>query len=67
MEKRRNKTFIRNKKEDLNRGYLLFSGEYQIYFFECVENIGNFTNTYKNSLYFSPSCLTLSPRKKTLY
>ena len=23
----------------INRGYLLFRGEYQIYFIECVENI----------------------------
>ena len=26
------------------RGYLLFLGEYQIYFIECVENISNFTS-----------------------
>ena len=47
MEKRRNKTFIRNKKEDINRGYLPFWGEYQIYLIECVENISNFTSAYK--------------------
>ena len=51
MEKRRNKTFIRNKKkkEDINRGYLLFLGEYQIYFIECVEKISNFTSAYKKN------------------
>ena len=27
-----------------HRGYLLFFGEYQIYFIECVENIRNFTS-----------------------
>ena len=26
------------------RGYLLFRGEYQIYFIECVEIISNFTS-----------------------
>ena len=28
----------------VNGGYLLFLGEYQIYFIECVENISNLTN-----------------------
>ena len=28
----------------IDRGYLLFLGEYQIYFIECVENIRNFTS-----------------------
>ena len=27
---------------EINRGYILFLGEYQIYFIECVENISNF-------------------------
>ena len=27
------------------RGYLLFLGEYQIYFIECVENIRIFTSS----------------------
>ena len=28
----------------MRRGYLLFWGEFQRYFIECVENISNFTN-----------------------
>ena len=28
----------------LKRGYLLFGGEYQIYFIEYVENLSNFTS-----------------------
>ena len=28
----------------IHRGYFTFSGEYQIYFIECVENISNFTS-----------------------
>ena len=28
----------------IHRGYLLFLGEYQIYFIECVENISDFTS-----------------------
>ena len=34
----------RHPKLGINRGYLLFSGKYQIYFIECVENISNFTS-----------------------
>ena len=30
----------------LYRGYLLFLGEYQIYFIECVEKISSFTSVY---------------------
>ena len=31
-------------KKKINRGYLLFLGEYQIYFIECDENISKFTS-----------------------
>ena len=36
--------YMQNQNDMINRGYLLFCGEYQIYFIECVENISNFTS-----------------------
>ena len=40
----------------INRRYVLFLGEYQIYFTECVENISTFTSA-KNTKYISPNVL----------
>ena len=34
----------------INRGYLLFLGEYQIYFIECVENIRIFRSAQYSSV-----------------
>ena len=43
-KKKKKKRKKRKKKLVKHRGHLPFSGEYQIYFIECVENISNFTS-----------------------
>ena len=37
-------TAVTDTASEIHRGYLLFFGEYQIYFIDCVENIRHFTS-----------------------
>ena len=49
------KSTIPHEWKTINRGYLLFLGEYQIYIIECVENISNFTSASMRT-HNLPSC-----------
>ena len=40
---------MKQKRDEIYRGYLLFSGEYQIYFIECGEKNLNFSRVRSTS------------------